>query len=225
VEAEPFAQWVIEDDFAGGRPAWEKAGALMVADVAPYEKMKLRMLNGTHSLVAYLGLVAGHEFMRDAMADGGIAALARAHLECAAATLPPVPGVDLGQYAEDLMARIANRAIAHRTHQIATDGTQKLPQRLFEPALEMLDRGGDWRSFALATAAWMRYALGERANGTRYEIIDPRQGEIAKALDEVPRTGESIASTLLKLPGFVPRRLMESELWCRAVAEQLDALM
>ena len=225
VEAEPFAQWVIEDDFRAGRPAWERAGALMVADVSPYEKMKLRMLNGTHSLVAYLGFVAGCEFMRDAMADPAIAAAARAHLACAAATLDPVPGVDIGRYADDLVARIANPAIAHRTHQVAMDGTQKLPQRIFEPAIEMMESGGNWRSFALVAAAWMRYALGVKDDGTPHELRDPREGEIAALLDGVPREGAAIVSALVKLPGFVPEALRAHQPWRDEVAARLQVML
>lgn len=220
VETEPFAQWVIEDRFASGRPAWEAAGALMVADVSPYEKMKLRMLNGTHSLVAYLGFAAGHEFMRDAMADPEIAAAARAHLACASATLDPVPGVDLARYADDLVARIANPAIAHRTYQIAMDGTQKLPPRILEPAAEMLERGGDWRPFALATAAWMRYALG-----TSYALRDPREEEIGRALHGSPRTADAVSSALTDLPGLFPARLKADPEWRREVAMQLERLL
>ncbi|MEO3388732.1 mannitol dehydrogenase family protein [Mesorhizobium sp. CAU 1741] len=225
VETEPFAQWVIEDRFASGRPDWEAAGALMVADVSPYEKMKLRMLNGTHSLVAYLGFVAGHEFMRDAMADPAIAAAARAHLACAAATLDPVPGVDLSPYADDLAARIANRAIAHRTYQIAMDGTQKLPPRIFEPAAEMLESGGEWRPFARATAAWMRYALGVDAQGTPYALRDPRETDIAAALAQTPRTADTIAAALIDLPGLFPQPLRASPDWRREVATRLDELL
>ena len=120
IETEPFTQWVIEDHFADGRPAWEKVrGALMVEDVSAYEKMKLRMLNGAHSLLAYLGYIGGYEFIRDVMDDAGLAALAYRHMHAAARTLDAVPGINLDDYASELIARFANKAIAHRTYQIA----------------------------------------------------------------------------------------------------------
>lgn len=225
VETEPFAQWVIEDDFRGGRPAWERAGALIVADVAPYEKMKLRMLNGTHSLIAYLGFVAGHEFMRDAIADPAILPLARAHLACASATLDPVPGVDLNNYAEELVARIANRAIAHRTYQVAMDGTQKLPPRILVPAVEMMQTGGEWDSFALVTAAWMRYAMGVTRSGESYELRDPREAEIRQLLANVSRTASDVASALFELPGFFPPTLKNSLEWKEGVISHLDRFL
>ncbi len=225
VETEPFLQWIVEDRFASGRPAWEAGGALFVADVTPYEKMKLRMLNGAHSLIAYLGVLAGHEFVRDAMADPALAALVRRHVRAAATTLDPVPGIDLDAYADQLAARFANRAIAHRTRQIAMDGTQKLPQRLVQPAAETLARGGEAETYALAVAAWMRYALGRDRHGTPYDLRDPRAGEIAERLRGVPLTGSAIADALFALPGLFPPALTSHAGWRAEVASLLDLLL
>lgn len=225
IETEPFTQWVIEDRFANGRPAWDKAGALMVEDVSPYEKMKLRMLNGSHSLLAYLGFIQGHEFIRDVMDDAALAALARRHMEAAAATLDPVPGIDLDDYAPQLIARFANKAIAHRTYQIAMDGTQKLPQRLLEPATEALARGDTAETYALAVAAWMRYAVGEDRNGNRYELRDPRAAEIGERLRDVPRNGQAVAEALFALPGLFPAALRSHPAWKDNVVAKLDVLL
>ncbi len=219
VEAESFAQWVIEERFAAGRPAWDRAGALFVDDVAPYERMKLRMLNGTHSLMAYLGVLGGHTFVREAIGDPAILAAARAHLAAAAATLGPVPGVDPSTYAEALLARFANPAIDHRTVQIAMDGTQKLPPRIFEPAAEVLARGGDAGSFALVTAAWMAYALRPEP------LNDPREAEIRAALDGEPRQAECVAAALLALPGLFPKALKAHQGWTGQVVSHLRRLM
>ncbi|HEX9857074.1 MAG TPA: mannitol dehydrogenase family protein, partial [Paracoccaceae bacterium] len=122
VETEVFHQWVIEDHFPLGRPAWEAAGAIFVTDVAPYEAMKLRMLNGTHSMLAYAGFHAGLTYVRDVMQDPDLAALVDRHLSASAATLPALPGMDLPAYAAALQARFTNPAIAHQTFQIAMDG-------------------------------------------------------------------------------------------------------
>ncbi len=225
IETEPFTQWVIEDHFADGRPAWEKAGALMVTDVSAYEKMKLRMLNGAHSLLAYLGYIGGYEFIRDVMDDAGLAALAYRHMHAAARTLDAVPGIDLDDYASELIARFANKAIAHRTYQIAMDGTQKLPQRLLEPASEALAHGDKAETYAIAVAAWMRYAIGEHGNGERYELRDPRAGEIAALIADVPRTGLAISAALFTLPGLFPAALTGNRAWTQDVSDKLEILI
>ncbi|MGM5057619.1 mannitol dehydrogenase family protein [Rhizobium sp. 814_E9_N1_1] len=225
IETEPFTQWVIEDHFANGRPAWEKASALMVTDVSAYEKMKLRMLNGAHSLLAYLGYIGGYEFIRDVMDDAGLAALAYRHMHAAARTLDAVPGIDLDDYASELIARFANKAIAHRTYQIAMDGTQKLPQRLLEPATEALAHGDKAETYAIAVAAWMRYAIGEHGNGERYELRDPRAGEIAALIADVPRTGLAISAALFTLPGLFPAALTGHRAWTQDVSDKLEILI
>ncbi len=218
VETEPFLQWVIEDRFAQGRPDWDRAGALFVQDVAPYEAMKLRMLNGTHSLLAWLGLAAGHEFVRDAIADPVIAGAARSHLQAAARTLASVPGVDPGAYAEALLERFRNRAIAHRLDQIAMDGTQKLPPRILSPAAEMLAKGGDTDSFARVTAGWVWHAAQHEP------LRDPRADEIRARLAGVPRDPASLTTALMALPGLFPPALRDNADWNRQVAGHVAVL-
>ncbi|MGO4351467.1 mannitol dehydrogenase family protein [Rhizobium sp. RAF36] len=225
IETEPFTQWVIEDHFANGRPAWDKAGVLMVDEVSAYEKMKLRMLNGAHSLLAYLGYIGGYEYIRDVMDDEGLAALARRQMNAAADTLDPVPGIDLDHYADELIARFANKAIAHRTYQIAMDGTQKLPQRLLEPATEALAHGSKAETYAIAVAAWMRYAIGVDRNGKAYELRDPRAAEIATLLADIPRNGSAVSAALFKLPGLFPKALTDNVIWTEDVANKLDILI
>jgi fructuronate reductase len=225
IETEPFSQWVIEDHFANGRPAWEDAGAVMVSDVSAYEKMKLRMLNGAHSLLAYLGFIAGHEFIRDTMQDATLKLLAERHMKAAARTLDPVSGIDLDAYARALIARFENRAIAHRTYQIAMDGTQKLPQRLIQPAVEALARGEDAETFALAVAGWMRYALGIDRNGKPYELRDPRAVEIAGLLQATDRSAGSVSRALFSLPGLFPESLTGNKAWATRVETALETLM
>jgi fructuronate reductase len=225
VETEPFSQWIIEDDFVAGRPDWEAGGALFVSDVAPYEKMKLRMLNGAHSMLAYSGFLAGHRYVRDVMGDPALAALVARHMKAAAATLEPVPGVDLGRYATDLQERFRNPAIAHETYQIAMDGTQKLPQRLLEPATVALERGHGMDAFAFAVAAWMRYALGRRENGEGYALRDPREKEIAAALERAGKDGDAVAGALFALPGLFPSALTGDTGWTDAVRRKLSVMM
>lgn len=225
IETEPFSQWVIEDHFVDGRPAWEEAGGLMVADVSAYEKMKLRMLNGAHSLLAYLGFICGHEFIRDTMQDEALKSLAERHMQAAARTLDPLAGIDFDDYARTLIARFENRAIAHRTYQIAMDGTQKLPQRLLQPAMEALARGEDAETFALAVAGWMRYAIGIDRQGKPYDLRDPRAGEIAAALGATDRSAGSVSQALFSLPGLFPAALTDNAAWTVRVERALGDLL
>jgi fructuronate reductase len=225
IETEPFTQWIIEDDFAAGRPEWEAGGALFVGDVAPYEKMKLRMLNGAHSMLAYSGFIAGHRYVRDVMADPALSALVARHMQAASQTLDPVPGVNLRQYEEELQERFRNPAIAHETYQIAMDGTQKLPQRLLEPASVALERGRSLNAFAFAVAAWMRYALGRDETGKPYALRDPREKEIASVLERTGGNAEAVANALLMLPGLFPAVLTSSRPWTDAVKRRLSAML
>ncbi|WP_159590585.1 mannitol dehydrogenase family protein [Chelativorans xinjiangense] len=224
VETEPFSQWVIEDRFPAGRPEWERGGAIFVNDVAPYEAMKLRMLNGTHSMMAYAGFLSGRKYVRDVMADRALARLVRRHLKAAAATLAPLEGIDTGDYAEALARRFANPAIAHETYQIAMDGTEKLPQRLAAPALYALEHSQDLRPFAFAVAAWMRYCLGRTDDGMGYALRDPREEAIGAALAGADDPG-GIAQALFALPGVFPPRLVDDPRWTGLVTDTLSGML
>ena len=158
VVTEVFSQWVIEDGFAGARPRWEKAGAELVADVAPYETAKLRLLNGAHSALAYIGLGRGYEFVHQAIADPDIRpVIERLMREEAAPTIAAAPGQDLAAYADALLARFANPALDHRLAQIAMDGSQKIPQRWLETLAWHQQRGAHCPSLAAAVAAWIAF--------------------------------------------------------------------
>jgi fructuronate reductase len=186
VVAEPFTQWVIEDSFAGPRPAWEKAGAQLVTDVAPYEKVKLRMLNGAHSALAYLGGLAGHEFIADALADDVLAACAYQLMACdAAPTLQAPPGMELGDYARQVVKRFGNTALRHRCAQVAMDGSQKLPQRLLGTIADRFGAGRTPVWAALAVAAWMRHVwTGRTDDGRPFGADDPMAGLFRSRLAE-----------------------------------------
>jgi fructuronate reductase len=171
---EPFRQWAVQDDFVNGdRPDLAAAGAQLVDDVAAFEDMKLRMLNGTHSALAYLGYLAGHETISDTVADPSFAAYVR---HCWEEIMPAVaapPGIDLTDYADALFDRYANPAIRHRTWQIAMDGSQKLPQRLLGTLRANLDAGRDSPALCLAVAGWMRYVAGKDEAGQPIDVRDP----------------------------------------------------
>lgn len=221
VEAETFRQWVIEDVFPGGRPAWEAGGAIVTSDVAPYETMKLRMLNGAHSMLAYTGFLSGHRTVRDVMGDGALVTLIERHLCAAAATLQPVSGVDFGQYADDLLDRFANPNLAHETYQIAMDGSQKMPQRIFAPAVHALAQRQPIDAFAFATAGWLRYTAGRTDDGRTYTLRDP----LIADLDAAGMTAEALIERVHGLPGLVPHELRNSTLWRGAVTTRLQAML
>jgi fructuronate reductase len=197
---EPFRQWVIEDRFAGPRPAWENDGAQIVADVAPFETMKLRLLNGSHSTLAYLGFLAGHEFIWQASSDPVLARLIERQMaEEIAPTLSAPPGVDLAAYRMQLMARFRNPALPHRTQQIAMDGSQKLPQRLLDTVRDRIATGASIRHLALAIAGWIRYASGTDERGRAIAVSDPLAAEFRRIAEGTAGDATRIASGFLDL--------------------------
>ncbi len=224
VETEPFSQWVIEDRFPTGRPAWDHAGALFVPDVAPYERMKLRMLNGAHSLLAYAGHVAGFRYVRDVMADADLAALVDRYLRAAADTLEPVPGIDLETYRAELVDRFANPAIAHETYQICMDGTQKLPQRILESAAKTAAGQGALDPFAFAVAAWIRYCSGVDEAGAAYSLRDPREEELEKIWNETGHAPAQCVRCVHGLAGLFPPALASNTRWLDLVVRDLTAM-
>ncbi|RMA43831.1 mannitol dehydrogenase family protein [Rhodophyticola porphyridii] len=182
VVTEPFCQWVIEDRFPAGRPDLASAGVEFVDDVALYEKMKLRMLNGAHSTLAYLGHLRHHETVADVMQDAELAALVAEVMREAAGTLP-LPAADLAGYAKRLQARFRNPALHHRTAQIAMDGSQKLPQRLLAPIAEAQAAGRPWAAMGRGVAGWIAYLLAR--DGT---VEDPLAGQLRAAAAAGPET-------------------------------------
>lgn len=199
VMAEPFSQWVVEDNFPHGRPPFEDVGVQMVADVAPFEHMKLRLLNGSHSTLAYLGYLAGYETIADTMADPAFARLVeRLQDEEMTPTLHLPPGADVEAYKRALRDRFRNPALRHRTWQIAMDGSQKLPQRLLAAARERLAAGQSITFIALGVAAWMRYVTGIDETGAAIDVRDPLAARL-KALAE--GAGGDPAQVALQLLG------------------------
>lgn len=178
ISCEPFIQWVIEDNFVAGRPEWEIAGVQMVQDVLPWEQMKLRMLNGSHSFLAYLGYLAGFAHVSDCMQDDAFREAARRLMLDEQAPTLRITDVDLTAYADSLIDRFANPALQHRTWQIAMDGSQKLPQRMLEGVRVHLQRESAWPLLALGIAGWMRYVSGVDDTGNAIDVRDPLSEKI-----------------------------------------------
>lgn len=158
VVTEPFRQWVIEDRFVGPRPRWEEGGAQFTSDVRPFETAKLRMLNGAHSTLAYVGVGLGLEYVHQAIADPDLHALVQQLMTAeAAASFTPVAGQDLIQYAAALLQRFDNPSLAHRLIQIAMDGTQKIPQRWLASIAALQLQGKRPGALLFALAAWIAF--------------------------------------------------------------------
>jgi fructuronate reductase len=225
VVTEPFSQWVIEDSFATPRPAWERAGATFTSDVAPYEALKLRLLNGTHSALAYLGALAGHEHVADAMADPGFAAFARGLMDVDGAPTLAVPeGFDLDRYEDELLERFRNPALRHRTVQIAMDGSQKLPQRLLGTIRDRRRAGAEPRHAALGVAAWMRFVSAGTSDAGRPLPLDDPLADRLRAAVAGRTTPGGVVDALLGLPEVFGTDLRDDDGLRRLLTEALQAL-
>lgn len=204
VLAEPFLDWAVEDRFAAGRPAWDAGGARFVAEAGPWERLKLRMVNGSHSAIAYLGAMAGWDTVDRAVAEPALRAFIEALLrDEVEPTLPALPGLDPAAYRARLLARFANPALAHRTQQIAMDGTQKLPQRLVGPLRERLAAGAPVERLGLALAAWLHYLRGVDEAGHAYPLQDPLAAELA-GLHRRAQVCAGIEERARAFTGFTP---------------------
>lgn len=206
VVCEPFRQWVIEDHFPLGRPEWEQAGAELVADVRPYETMKLRLLNGSHSSIAYIGQVAGWATVAEAIAQPELRGHIAALMQEIATTLRLPAGVDAAAYCGALLRRFANPALHHRTAQIAMDGSQKLPQRLFAPALDRLAAGRPAPRIALSIAAWLSFLGGTADDGTALPLDDPLAARL-RAAAGTAHDPRALRDAVFALPDIVPQAL------------------
>ncbi len=216
IETEPFLQWVIEDEFVSGRPDWEAGGAVFARSVEPYEKMKLRLLNGAHTMIAHLGILHDLDYVRDVMAVPDFVTRVRNHMQAAAKTLDPVPGIDLPAYMDELLARFANPYIAHRNVQIAMDTSQKLPQRILAAAAETLKAGGDGEEFAYAVALWIA-SIRKRGN-----LDDPRRTDILEAAEAMDAHDPS--APFFAIEGLFAPELVANRGWRDLVNHRLADL-
>ena len=222
ISCEPFIQWVIEDNFVAGRPEWEAAGVQMVKDVLPWEQMKLRMLNGSHSFLAYLGYLAGYAHINECMEDASFREAARRVMLNEQAPTLRITDVDLTAYADSLIDRFANPALQHRTWQIAMDGSQKLPQRMLDGIRVHLERKSAWPLLALGVAGWIRYVSGTDERGDAIDVRDPLSDKIqslVKASSEVERV-----NALLTLSEVFGQDLPHNSVFVDAVNEAYQRL-
>lgn len=225
IVCEPFIQWIIEDNFVTDRPDWNEVGAEFVHNVVPYEEMKLRMLNGSHSFLAYLGYLGGYQHINDCMNDDNYKkATFSLMMKQQAPTLNVPAHVNLQHYANKLIERFNNPSLKHKTSQIAMDGTQKLPQRMLDSIRWHIKNSSDFSLLALGVAGWMRYVGGIDDNNQLIDIQDPMLATLESIVNNSPDGIERV-NTLLALTEVFGNDLTNHPQFIAKVTEHYLSLM
>jgi mannitol 2-dehydrogenase len=173
VVCEPFTQWVLEDAFTAGRPPLEDAGVQVVADVEPYELMKLRLLNASHQALCYFGYLCGYRLVHEAAQDPLFQTFLLGYMdEEGTPTLPPVPGVDLAEYKHTLIERFSNPEVRDTIARLCAESSDRIPKWLLPVIRAQLATGGEIRRSAAIVASWARYAEGVDEYGEPIEVVD-----------------------------------------------------
>lgn len=217
VQREPFTQWVVEDRFCNGRPAFESVGVQMTRDVAAFERAKLRLLNGPHSSLAYLGLLLGLESVADAMRHKLLSRFVeRLMREDIAPTVPAPAGFDLEGYISAILARFANPGIRHLLSQIAWDGSQKLPVRLLGTIADALAQGRAVDALCLPVAGWLHF-LRQRAQPGQPKLIDPLAERLLAIASSTAGDVTGDVAAFLTLESVFPASLVADKHFCHAL--------
>lgn len=227
VPAEPFTMWIIEDDFVAGRPAWEAGGAVFSDQVAAYEQLKVRLLNGTHSLIAYLGALSGAGTIPEAVGRDQIEQAARAVLREEYLPSVTVPdGVDAEAYEEQLFSRWRNTALGHRTSQVGSDGSVKLRQRIPLPALQLLDGGRMPQLLSLTTAAYLTCIapLDGFDPGPQAQAMQDPARELLSRLAASSSTGTELARSVLRDHHLLGEQLAARDDFIQRTGEFIDII-
>lgn len=221
VVCEDYIQWVLEDDFRYGRPTFEDAGVQIVKDVEPYEKMKVRLLNGSHSALSYLSYMAGYRDVDLAMADPLISGFVRSYMDHdITPSVPSVPGIDLDSYKDTLIRRFANPAVRDQILRLAEDGSQKIKNAIV-PCLEhQLKTGGSIKFSSLALAGWFRFLSGSDEKLEAIPVKDPLAEQLTARAKIAPRNPDQ----LLAMQDIFGPVVSTSPEVRKAVAEALDSL-
>ena len=212
VVCETYSQWVIEDDFRAARPEWEAGGALLVKDVAPYEQAKLRLLNLSHSVLAYLGLLKGYETIHEAVNDAELRAFVLQTLDGEVMPHLEAPaGMDVNAYIASILRRFGNDAVPYRTAQVASDGSHKLPQRIHPILKAIWAQGGTAPSLELMLCAWLQTLKGGAEDGTPIAYDDPGADparELLRTHDDPEALIQSVARETTLWPEFPQEALL-----------------
>jgi fructuronate reductase len=223
VQRESFAQWVIEDSLGSGMPDLAAAGAQLTSYVQGYEQAKLRLLNGAHSVLAYIGLELGHTTVREAIEDERLGRFVEHMMrEDVASTLRAVRGLDIADYIGVLLRRLRNPAVSHRLAQIAADGSLKLPYRFLEPIAELLAAGRPVARPCVAVAAWMRFVRSAVLRGET--LNDPLAGKLAQAGKACRGQAATDVPLFLALSDIFPHALAGEMRVIAAISKAYDDL-
>jgi fructuronate reductase len=227
VVGERFRQWVIENRFAGRVPRWDRVGATFVDDVTPFEHLKMRVLNGAQTTLSYLGVLGGFEHTFEAIADPLLATFVRRMLtEETLPTLMPVPGIQPAAYVEQSLSRLTNTAIRHRNHQIATDGSQKIVQRLLNPIRDRLAKGDSIALLSVPVAGWMAYLIRASARfGRAWQVSDPFAEKIAAIAGRIGSDSGALVDSILAIDAIFDPSLAANATFRAHVVGGLDGLL
>jgi len=221
VVTEPFKQWVIEDCFPNGRPAWERVGAQMTSDVFPYEKVKIRLLNASHQAICHIGRLLGYQYVHEAVADPYIKKLVTALMDVEVTPLlPEVHGIDLDEYKKTLIERFANPAIKDQLSRISMEGSARIPKFVLPSIHEQLERGGPIKMLSFTLACWFRCLRETNDLGEELPIID----SLADKLRENARRGGADPGALLSIDELFGDVLPRSRVFVAEVSHALRSL-
>ncbi|MBA3823969.1 MAG: mannitol dehydrogenase family protein [Ktedonobacterales bacterium] len=184
VITEPFSQWIIEDTFCAGRPPLEEVGVQFVQDVMPYGKMKGRLLNASHSAIAYLGALLGYQSTSEVMRDPTMRAYSQHLLAEVRPLLPAVPGIDLTDYCQTLSERFANPHIGDPLTRLAARGSSKVPTFILPSITDALTQGRPHALLDLAIASWYHYLRGQDETGANIKVVDPLREELQNLVQQ-----------------------------------------
>ena len=220
VMTESFKQWVIEDHFVQGRPAWELVGAQMTTDVLPYEKMKLRLLNASHQALCYIGMLLGYQLVHETMGNRDIRRLVEKMMDDEVTPLlDEVPGVDLADYKKTLVERFANPAIRDQLSRIGIYGSSGIPKFVLPSITEQLHRGGPIKLLSFTVASWFRYLNGLDESGKEMPMLDP----MAQTLRERAKAAGKDARQLLGMRDVFSEELANSLAFVKQVSDTLQS--
>lgn len=221
VICEPFSQWVLEDDFCNGRPEWEKVGVQFTDNVAPYERMKIRLLNASHSAMAYLGYLAGYRYTHEVMADERFSQFIRDFMDKdASPLLGPIAGIDVPTYKRTLIERFSNPQMGDQLARLCMDGSSKIPKFLVPTIQTLIHEGRPLSRVATIIASWALYLQGTDEHGKPFEINDP----MAERLRAAVADRAYLTRNFLGMDEIFSARLANSEAFAVAFDTALDKL-
>ena len=218
VLCEPYRQWIIEDNFCTERPRWEDVGATFVKDVAPFEAMKLRLLNGSHSILAYLGHLTGHQYIHQAIQTPALEHLITRFMDKEVSPTLGLPaGYDLEAYKEAIKVRFANAQIHYGTQQVASDGSKKILQRWLSTAEDLIDMGGRPAVIAFSIAGWFRYLEASDELNRTYKVIDPMAQALTRIAQQLSHEEERQVTALVEATGIFSPTLCGSSVFIKDI--------